>query len=98
MDGSGVTATGNPNKQIFQGSTKNSNECVVRCIGKIQENPDINGVTFGTSTRNCFCEIDMAKFDGRSNFKTCFLTSKSMVIFIKSVLLQKYRSRIQNLV
>ena len=96
MDGVGATDTGNTNVQMYQGRTKNSNECVVRCIEKIQENPDINGVTFRPSGGNCFCKIKMVKSGGRSDFKTCFLTSKSMIIFIKSVLSHKSHSTIQN--
>ena len=96
MNGYGVTATGDPNIEIFQGRTINSNECVVRCIAKIQENPDINGVTFRTSSQYCFCEIKMAKSHGSSDYKTCFLTSKSMIIFVKSVLPHKSQSRIEN--
>lgn len=96
MSGYGVTATGDSYIQIFQGRTKNSNECVVSCIAKIQENPDINGVTFRTSSQYCFCEIKMAKSHGSSDYKTCFLTSKSMIIFVKSVLPNKCQSRIEN--
>lgn len=96
MNGRGVTATGNPNMKIFQGRTKSSNECVVRCIAKIQENPDINGATFTTSDQKCFCEIQMTKSHGSSDYKSCFLTSKSMIIFVKSVLPHKSQSRIQN--
>ena len=75
--------------QIFQGVTKNSNECVIRCIGKIQESPDINGVTFAKSKRQCFCKIKMVNIAVSQDHETCFLSSKSMLVSIKTVLPHK---------
>ena len=76
MNGNGVTSGGIPDMQIFQGVTKNSNECVIRCIGNIQESPDINGVTFAKSKRQCFCKIKMVKIAVSQDHETCFLSSK----------------------
>ena len=81
-----MTSSGIPDLQIFQGVTKNSNECVIRCIGKIQESPDINGVTFGKSNSQCFCKIKMVKIVVSQDHETCFLSSKSMLVSIKMLL------------
>ena len=87
--GNGVTSSGVPDLQIFQGVTKNSNECVIRCIGKIQESPDINGVTFRKSKSQCFCKIKMVKIAVFQDHETCFLSSKSMLVSILTVLPHK---------
>ena len=88
-NGNGVTDNGIPDLQIFQGVTKNSNDCVIRCIGKIQEYPDINGVTFGKSKSQCFCKIKMVKITVSQDQESCFLSSKSMLLSIKTVLPHK---------
>ena len=89
-NGNGVTSSGILDLQIFQGVTKNTNECVIRCIEKIQESPDINGVTFGKSKSQCFCKIKMVKIAVSQDHETCYLSSKSMLVSIGIVLPQKY--------
>ena len=81
--GNGVTADGDENFLIFGGNTINSNECVIKCIGMIQEHPNINGVTYKKSTRLCFCKLKMVKSNGDPDYKSCFLTSKSLIISIQ---------------
>ena len=80
MVGHGLASSGNPNLQIYEGVTMNSNECVIRCIGKIQEYPDINGVSIRKTDGCCFCEIKMVKSNGRTDYGICFLTSKTMLV------------------
>ena len=88
-NGNGVTSSRIPDLQIFQGVTKNRNECVIRCIEKIQESPDINGVTFGRSKSQCFCKIKMVKIAVSPDHETCYLSSKSLLVLIKIVLPHK---------
>ena len=80
MVGNGLTTDGDENFLIFGGNTINSNECVIKCIGMIQEYPVINSVTYEKSTRLCFCKMKMVKSNGALDFESCFLTSKSLLI------------------
>lgn len=80
MVGNGMTADGDKDFLIFGGNTINSNECVIKCNGMIQEYPDINGVTYKKSTRLCFCKMKMVKSNGSPDYQSCFLTSKSLII------------------
>ena len=87
MAGDGITVDGKQNSEIFVGHTKNSDECAVRCIGKIQEYSYINGVTFRESGRGCICKIKMAQSVDRLGFETCFLTSKQLLIRLRILLI-----------
>ena len=53
---------------------------------EIQESPDINGVTFAKSKRQCFYKIKMVNIAVSQDHETCFLSSKSMLVSIKTVL------------
>lgn len=82
---------GRGGRELFQRRIETEGECIRRCAYlQRTENGAINGVTFGTFTAKCYCEINMSSIKFSSTpYKTCFLKGGAMTLAKSKVMEQK---------